>query len=139
MPSSKRKHNPSQNAKSSTENRSKAPDIKSEEEKIQKDRYRVLIEDVADGFYEVDISGAEAKADWIELDIRPQFSFKLNYDELSKSVDEITEKIHQFNRSPIVELRIHGDKIETDLIQTQVSRLNELTLRCFWRISSGGL
>ena len=28
-----------------------------EETKIQKDRYRVLIEDVADGFYEVDLHG----------------------------------------------------------------------------------
>jgi len=27
------------------------------ERKIQKDRYRVLIEDVADGFYEVDLNG----------------------------------------------------------------------------------
>ena len=28
-----------------------------EETKIQEDRYRVLIEDVADGFYEVDLHG----------------------------------------------------------------------------------
>ena len=32
--------------------------VKAEEQtKIQKDRYRVLIEDVADGFYEVDLKG----------------------------------------------------------------------------------
>ena len=57
MPSSKRKHNSSQNAESSTGNRANTPDIKPEEEKIQRDRYRVFIEDVADGFYEVDIHG----------------------------------------------------------------------------------
>jgi hypothetical protein len=28
-----------------------------EQTKIQKERYRVLIEDVADGFYEVDLKG----------------------------------------------------------------------------------
>ena len=94
------------------------------------------IKETKKGFFEVDISGTEAKADWIELDIRPQFSFKLNYDELSKSIDDITEKLGQFSRSPIVELKIQGEKIETDLIQAQISRLNELTLRCFWRIIS---
>ena len=31
--------------------------LKSEEEKIQQDRYKVFIEDVADGFYEVDLQG----------------------------------------------------------------------------------
>lgn len=94
------------------------------------------IKETKKGFYEVDISGAEAKADWVELDIRPQFSFKLSYDEISKSMDEIIEKIQQFKRSPIVELKIQGNEIETDLIQTQISRLNEFTLRCFWRIIS---
>lgn len=94
------------------------------------------IKETKKGFYEVDISGAEAKADWVELDIRPQFSFKLSYDEISKSMDGIIEKIRQFKRSPIVELKIQGNEIETDLIQTQISRLNEFTLRCFWRIIS---
>lgn len=94
------------------------------------------IKETKKGFYEVDISSAEAKADWVELDIRPQFSFKLSYDEISKSMDEIIEKIRQLKRSPIVELKIQGNEIETDLIQTQISRLNEFTLRCFWRIIS---
>ena len=31
--------------------------LKTEEEKIQQDRYKVFIEDVADGFYEVDLQG----------------------------------------------------------------------------------
>ena len=85
---------------------------------------------------EVDISGSEAKADWIELDIRPQFSFKLNYDGFSKSMDEIIEKINKFERHPILELKIQGDEIESDLVQAQISRLKELSLRCFWRIVS---
>jgi hypothetical protein len=39
-------------------------------------------------------------------------------------------------RKPIVEIKIQGDNIETDQIQTQISRLNSLTLRCFWRITT---
>jgi len=94
------------------------------------------IKDTKKGFFEVDVSGAEVKADWIELDIRPQFSYKLNYDEISKSIDDIIEKIGQYERSPIVELKIIGDKIEIDFIQAEISRLNSLVLRCFWRIIS---
>ncbi len=94
------------------------------------------IKDTKKGFFEVDVSGAEVKADWIELDIRPQFSYKLNYDEISKSIDGIIEKIRQYERSPIVELKILGDKIEIDFIQAEISRLNSLVLRCFWRIIS---
>ena len=36
----------------------------------------------------------------------------------------------------IVELKIEGDNIESDIIQAQILRLNSLTLRCFWKIIS---
>ena len=92
------------------------------------------IKDVKKGFFQVDISSKEAKTNWIELDTRPQFSFKTDYKELSKSIDEIATKISEYTRKPIVEIKIQGDKIETDHIQAQISRLQTLTLRCFWRI-----
>ena len=94
------------------------------------------IKETKKGFFQVDISGSEAKSNWIQLDTRPQFSFKMNYDDLIKSVDEITEKLSNFELKPIVELKVLGDKIETDLIQAQISRLNDLSLRCFWRVIS---
>ncbi|WP_299292868.1 exonuclease SbcCD subunit D [Nitrosopumilus sp.] len=88
------------------------------------------------GFFEVDISTQEAKPDWIELGTRPQFSFETDYNELSQSINEISAKISEFSKKPIVEVKIKGDNIETDHIQTQISRLNALVLRCFWRIST---
>ncbi len=94
------------------------------------------IKETKKGFFQVDISGSEAKSNWIQLDTRPQFSFKMNYDDLIKSVDEITEKLSNFELKPIIELKVLGDKIETDLIQAQISRLNDLSLRCFWRVIS---
>ncbi len=94
------------------------------------------IKDTKKGFFQVDISGTEAKTNWIELDTRHQFSFNTDYDELKKSIDEIVEKINSFERKPIVELKIHGGMMETDHIQAQISRLNPLTLKCFWRLSA---
>ena len=94
------------------------------------------IKDTKKGFFEVDISGEEAIPNWIELDTRPQFSFKTDYQELSKTIDEISEKIVNFGKKPIIEVKIQGEKIETDHIQAQISRLNSLVLRCFWRINT---
>jgi len=92
------------------------------------------INETKKGFYEVDISTAEASSSWIEVDTRPQFSFKMEYDNLVKSVDDISQKILKLDRKPILELKISGEKIETDYVQAQISRLNPHSLRCFWKI-----
>ncbi|MFB5605945.1 MAG: metallophosphoesterase, partial [Nitrosarchaeum sp.] len=94
------------------------------------------IKEIKKGFLEVDISGEEAIPKWIELDTRQQFSFKTDYNELEKLIDEILSKIGKIERKPIVEIKIQGDNIETDQIQAQISRLHTQTLRCFWRIIS---
>ncbi|TFH02882.1 MAG: DNA repair exonuclease, partial [Nitrosopumilus sp.] len=94
------------------------------------------IKETKKGFFEVDISEKEAIPNWIKLDSRPQFSFKTNYEELTKLVDEVSEKISSLERKPVVEIKIQGENIETDHIQAQMSRLQAQTLRCFWRIIS---
>jgi DNA repair exonuclease SbcCD nuclease subunit len=94
------------------------------------------IKEAKKGFFEVDISGKEAAPNWIELDVRPQLSFKTDYPELSKTIDEISEKIATSVKKPIIEIKIQGEKIETDHIQAQIARLNSWVLRCFWRIST---
>ncbi|MBT8172871.1 MAG: DNA repair exonuclease [Nitrosopumilus sp.] len=94
------------------------------------------IKETKKGFFEVDISGKEANPNWIELDTRPQFSFQTDYQDLTKTIDKISEKISNSRKKPIVEVKIQGENIETDQIQAQIARLNSLVLRCFWRISS---
>ena len=94
------------------------------------------IKETKKGFFEVDISEKEANPNWIELNTRPQFSLKTNYEEMTKMVDEISEKISSLERKPIVEFKIQGENIETDHIQAQIGRLQAQTLRCFWRIIS---
>jgi exonuclease SbcD len=94
------------------------------------------IKETKKGFFEVDISGKEAIPNWIELDARPQISFKTEYQDLAKTIGEISEKIVTERKKPIVEVKIQGENIETDHIQAQIARLNSLVLRCFWRIST---
>ena len=94
------------------------------------------IKEVKKGFFEVDISGEEAKPNWVELDTRPQFQFKSDYQDLTKTINKISEKISNLRKKPIVELKIQGENIETEHIQSQISRLNSIVLRCFWKIST---
>jgi len=94
------------------------------------------IKETKKGFFEVDISGKDAVPNWIELDARPQISFKTDYQELSKTIDEISKKIVPRGKKPIVEVKIRGEKIETEHIQAQIARLNSMVLRCFWKIST---
>ena len=94
------------------------------------------IKDVKKGFFEVDISGNEAEPKWIELDTRPQFSFDTDYKELTKTIDEITEKISKLTKKPIIQLIIQGEDIEIDQIQAQITKLIPLTLKCSWKIAT---
>jgi DNA repair exonuclease SbcCD nuclease subunit len=91
------------------------------------------IKETQKGFYEIDISRQEASANWIKLDIRPQISVKTSLDELPNEVSRLIEKIKSCIRKPIIELRITGENLEPRLVQNQISKLSELTLRCFWR------
>ena len=94
------------------------------------------IKETKKGFFEVDISGNEAIPNWIELDTRPQFSVNTDYKELTKTIDEVIEKISDFTKKPIIEVKIQGNDIDTDHIQAQITRLNSLVLRCQWKITT---
>ncbi len=94
------------------------------------------IKDIKKGFFEVDISGNGAIPNWIELDTRPQFSFKTEYKELTKTIDEIIEKISSLTKKPVIEVKIQGEDIDIDHIQAQIARLDSSTIRRFWKIET---
>ena len=91
------------------------------------------IKETQKGFYEVDISSSEARPTWIKIDTRPQLSVKTYYKNLKKEVDLLAEKLKTFKKKPVIEIKIHGENIETDLVQSQIERLHPLALRCFWK------
>ncbi len=92
------------------------------------------IKETKKGFYQVDISSTEAKPSWIELNTRPQFSIKTTSTDISKTIDEMFEKIKSNPKKPIVELKIEGENVEHEIIQAQISRLIPHTLHCSWKL-----
>ena len=93
------------------------------------------IKETKKGFFEVDISSEEAKPSWIELNIRPQISTRTTTEELVSTIDDLLQKIKSYSKKPIVELKIEGKDINSDLVQAQISRLIPLSLYCSWKIS----
>ena len=88
------------------------------------------------GFFEVDISSSEASPEWIKVETRPQISYTIKHEELSEQIKKISDEISNFNKKPIIELKIQGDEIKPEQIQAQISHLNEKTLRNSWKIDS---
>ena len=93
------------------------------------------IKETEKGFFEVDISSNEAKPTWIKLDTRPQFSSKIDFEELDNSMAEIVEKIGTFEKKPIIEIKIHGKTTERDVVEAKVLQIIPKTLHCSWKIS----
>ena len=92
------------------------------------------IKETEKGFFEVDISSQEAKPNWIKLDTRPQFSTKIESEDLDASISVILEKISAFDKKPIVEIKIIGKSIERDVVQTKISQIIPKTLYCSWKM-----
>ena len=92
------------------------------------------IKETEKGFFEVDISSQEAKPNWIKLDTRPQFSTKIESEDLDASISKILEKISTFDKKPVVEIKIIGKDIERDVVQTKISQVIPKTLHCSWKM-----
>ena len=92
------------------------------------------IKETEKGFFEVDISSKEAKPNWIKLDTRPQFSTKIESEDLDTSISKVLEKISTFDKKPVVEIKIIGKDIERDIVQTKISQIIPQTLHCSWKM-----
>ena len=92
------------------------------------------IKETEKGFFEVDISSQEAKPNWIKLETRPQFSTKIEAEDLDTSILEVLEKISSFDKKPVIEIKIIGKDIERDVIQTKISQIIPKTLHCSWKM-----
>ena len=92
------------------------------------------IKETQKGFFLVDISSGEPRPDWIKLDTRPQFSENTEFANLEKTVTQLLQKTANLDKKPIVELRISGGGIQSDIVQAQMARLAENTLYCTWKM-----
>ena len=96
------------------------------------------IKETKKGFFEVDISNDDAKPEWIEIELRPQRTLNVSFEELHSSIDKILEEFKNSKKKPIIDIKIRGRDIPADLAQAQVSRLISETLHFSWKIAREG-
>lgn len=82
------------------------------------------------GFYEVDLSSGEASASWIKLNTRPHRVFSLAYDELQSSVSAIASQLSKYDKKPVVKIKVDGDQVDMNAINTLIAPLNDASLCC---------
>jgi exonuclease SbcD len=92
------------------------------------------IKDAQKGFYLVDVSSAEPNPNWVRLQTRPQISERTEFANLEGTITQILQNISTLGKKPIVELKISGQDIQSDIVQTQMARLAANTLYCTWKI-----
>jgi DNA repair exonuclease SbcCD nuclease subunit len=92
------------------------------------------IKDAQKGFYLVDVSSAEPNPNWVRLQTRPQISERTEFANLERTITQTLQNISTLGKKPIVELKISGQDIQSDIVQTQMARLAASTLYCTWKI-----
>ena len=83
------------------------------------------IKETKKGFFEVDISSAEAIPKWIELDLRPRFEIETDAKELHNVIVELISKIDN-TQKPLVSLNIKYH--DWDEIKSEIGLLKEHVL-----------
>jgi DNA repair exonuclease SbcCD nuclease subunit len=93
------------------------------------------IKEVDKGFFLTDTSGQEVKPNWVKLDKRrAQFVAKINY----KSIEDelgiiINKRIKNYEKKPVVLLKISGKEIDSKIVAAQLVKLNDICLHYIWQ------
>ena len=91
--------------------------------------------DVEKGFFEVDISGTDAKSEWKKLDTRLQILEKMEFEKIDSQIQELNEKILKLEKRPIIKIKIKGDNLERDVIESKFTDLASKSLHFSWELS----
>jgi len=91
--------------------------------------------DTEKGFFEVDISETDAKPEWKKLDTRLQILEKIEFEKIDSEIQELNEKISKLEKKPIIKIKIKGDNLERDVIESKFTDLASKSLHFSWELS----
>lgn len=99
------------------------------------------IKEFKKGFFIIDLSGQEAKQEWIEIkSSRRQYSFDVDYSEIKSRVEEILRDLGSQNlaKKPVVSLKVKGTDIDNAKVTSALSKLLSLCLHYTWEALDEG-
>ena len=93
------------------------------------------LKDIEKGFFLTDMSGDEPMANWIKLENRrPVLTWETNYKALRDEISALIESAQSCKKMPIIVLKILGEKINSKVVATDLTRLNASCLHYVWHI-----
>jgi DNA repair exonuclease SbcCD nuclease subunit len=94
------------------------------------------IKEAEKGFIMADMSGEEPSTHWIKLHTRQQFYARINYKDIDSEVERILEKAKadgtKNGKKPIARIEVVGTDIDSQIIATNMLKLNDFCLHCRW-------
>lgn len=99
------------------------------------------IKEFKKGFFVVDMSGEEAKQEWIQIkSSRQQYSFDAEYGDIKARMDAILKEIESKHlpKKPVVSIKVKGTDIDNAKVTSALSKLLSLCLHYTWEIVEEG-
>ena len=91
--------------------------------------------DVEKGFFEIDISEIDAKPEWKKLDTRLQILEKIEFEKIDSKIEELIEKISKLEKKPIIKIKIKGNNLQREIIESKFANLASKSLHFSWELS----
>ena len=92
------------------------------------------IKQVEKGFFLTDISSQEVKTNWIKLDKRrSQLVFNVSYKLIAEELNDIVKETRNYDKKPVVMLKILGKQIDSKVVASQLLKLNDSCLHYMWK------
>jgi DNA repair exonuclease SbcCD nuclease subunit len=94
------------------------------------------LKDIEKGFFLTDMSAHEPMANWIKLENRrPILTCETNYKALHDEISALIKRAKNCKKKPIIVLKILGEKINSKVVATDLTRLNESCLHYVWHVA----
>jgi DNA repair protein SbcD/Mre11 len=92
------------------------------------------IKQVEKGFFLTDISSQEVETNWVKLDKRrSQLVFKVSYKSIAEELNDIIKETRNYDKKPVVMLKILGKQIDSKVVASQLLKLNDSSLHYMWK------
>lgn len=92
------------------------------------------IKQVDKGFFLTDISSQEVQTNWVKLDKRrSQLVFKVSYASIAEELNDILKETRNYDKKPVVMLKILGKQIDSKVVASQLLKLNDSCLHYMWK------
>jgi exonuclease SbcD len=92
------------------------------------------IKQVEKGFFLTDMSSQEVETNWVKLDKRrSQLVFKVSYKSIAEDLNGIIKETRNYDKKPVVMLKILGKQIDSKVVASQLLKLNDSSLHYMWK------